>query len=276
MFEFTFTYWFWLPLEFETLTVILVLPELCLCHLWELYIWRTIFLFRIHPLVTGDPTCEVRSWSRRPSQQRADNEDPHLESSQLLLSSASQISPGSPARRARCGSTAGFSINFNATRLLQLTVVSSAMVNYSASAACDECSGSSHNEFVATRPCETSIETVTLAAGWAKNNVQAVSVYALHPHRTSTKIPFRLCFHSFCSKWQISTEVHWLSGLRSAKNKNKIRWTWLLLLRPSRLEHSSVRPSWHYWSDYIPETTQECTFWSCLQLTIAGAPGRVV
>ena len=33
----------------------------------------------------------------------------------------------------------------------------------------------------------------------------AVSVYALHPHRTSTKIPFRLC------------------------------------LRPSRLEHSSVR-----------------------------------
>jgi len=46
--------------------------------------------------------------------------------------------------------------------------------------------------------------------------------------------------------------------------------------RSSRLEHSSVRPSWHYWYGYIPETTQECTFWSCLQLTIAGAPGRVV
>jgi len=39
----------------------------------------------------------------------------------------------------------------SATRLLQLTVVSSATVNYSASAACDECSGSSHNEFVAAR-----------------------------------------------------------------------------------------------------------------------------
>ena len=103
----------------------------------------------------------------------------------------------------------------------------------------------------------------------------AVSVYALHPHRTSTKISFRLCFHSFCSQWQISTEVHWLSGLRSAKNRNKIRWTWLLLLRPSRLEHSSIQPSWHYWYEYIPKTTQECTFWSCLQLTIAGAPGRV-
>ena len=44
-------------------------------------------------------------------------------------------------------------------------VVSSARVNYSASAACDECSGSSPNEFVTARPCETSIETVTLAAG---------------------------------------------------------------------------------------------------------------
>ena len=106
------------------------------------------------------------------------------------------------------------------------------------------------------------VETVTLAAGWAKNNLQAVFVYALHPHRTSTKIPFRLCFHSFCSQWQISTEVHWLSGLRSAKNKDKIKiwWTWLLILRPSRLEHSSIRPSWHYWYEYIPKTTQECTF----------------
>ena len=85
-----------------------------------------------------------------------------------------------------------------------------------------------------------------------------------------------LCFHSFCSQWQISTEVHWLSGLRSAKNKNKIRWTWLLLLQSSRLEHSSIRPSWHYWYDYILTMTQECTFWSCLQPTIAGTPGRIV
>ena len=39
---------------------------------------------------------------------------------------------------------------------------------------------------------------------------------------------------------------------------------------------SSVPPSRHYWYKYIPKTTQECTFWSCLQLTIAGAPGQVV
>jgi len=65
-----------------------------------------------------------------------------------LLPSASQNSPNSPARRSRCRSTAGFSIHFIATRLLQLTVVSSVRVNYAASAACDECSGSSHNELV--------------------------------------------------------------------------------------------------------------------------------
>ena len=135
---------------------------------------------------------------------------------------------------------------------------------YSASAACDECSGSSHNEFVAVPPCETSVETVTLAAGWAKNNLQAAFDYVLHPHRTSTKIPFRLWLLDFQTTFpqflqpvqQISPEVHWLSGLRSAKNKNKIRWTWLLLLRSNRLEHSSIRPSWHYWYEYIPKTTQ--------------------
>ena len=56
---------------------------------------------------------------------------------------ASQNSPGSLARLARCASTAGFSIHFIVTRLLQLTVVLSARVNYSASAACDKCSSSS-------------------------------------------------------------------------------------------------------------------------------------
>ena len=37
-------------------------------------------------------------------------------------------------------------------------------LNCSASAACDECRCSSHNEFVARRPRETSVEAVTLAA----------------------------------------------------------------------------------------------------------------
>jgi len=61
--------------------------------------------------------------------------------------------------------SAGFSIHFIATGLLQLTVVSSAKVNHSAPAACDECSGSRRHERVVARPRETSSEAVTLAAG---------------------------------------------------------------------------------------------------------------
>ena len=76
----------------------------------------------------------------------------------------SQNSSDSPARRARCHSTAGFSIHFIATPLLQLTVVSYARVNYSASAACHECSGSSHHELVVARPREISAEAPTFRA----------------------------------------------------------------------------------------------------------------
>ena len=100
------------------------------------------------------------------------------------------------------------------------------------------------------------------------HSLQTGFVYALHSYWTSTKIPFRLCFHGFCGQWQIPTEVHWLRGLHSAKNKNKIWWTWLLLLRSSPLEHSSIRPSWYYWYQYISKTTQECTFWSCFWLIL--------
>ena len=59
-----------------------------------------------------------------------------------------------------------------------------------------------------------------LAPGRAKNYTQAVSVHASHPHWTSTTVPVRLCIRSFCTQWQIAAEVDWLSGLRSAKNKN--------------------------------------------------------
>ena len=89
-------------------------------------------------LLWGCIFCEVRLWSRRWR-----SEDPHIACSQLLL----QYAPSSPARGARCCPTAWFtSIHFIATRLLQLTVVSSTRVNYSASAACDECSDLRHSE----------------------------------------------------------------------------------------------------------------------------------
>ena len=91
---------------------------------------------------------------------------------------------------------------------LQLVVVSSAKLNHSAPAACDECSGSSHHELVVAWPCEASSEAATLAAGWAKNYIQAVTVHASHPHWTSTTVPVRLCIHSFCTQcMQIPAEV---------------------------------------------------------------------
>ena len=45
--------------------------------------------------------------------------------------------------------------------------------------------------------------------------------------------------------------VHLLSGLRSANYKNKIRWTWLLLLRSSRL-FGRVCLSWNKRITYLP------------------------
>jgi len=51
-------------------------------------------------------------------------------------------------------------------------------------------------------------------------NIQGVSLHEPRHHETSTTIPGRLCSHSYCSQWQILGEVSWLSGLRSAKNKN--------------------------------------------------------
>ena len=119
----------------------------------------------------------------------------------------------SPARRTWCRSTAGFSIHFIATRLLQLTVVSSAMVNCSASAAYHECSGWSHHELVVARSREH-----------------------VKPALKQQRITYKLCLFmhqipngqapqclsdcvsrvSAASHAQIPAEVVWLSGLRSA------------------------------------------------------------
>jgi len=148
---------------------------------------------------------------------------------------------------------------------MQLTVVSSAGVNYSASAACDECSGLSHSEYVAAWPCETSIEAATMAAGWAKNYIQAASVYAPHPHQTSTTIPVRLCFHSFCSQWQIPTEVYWLSGLtfcleQEQDLENVASST--PVQPPGTLYHLTFT-TLLIWV-YSKNDSRECIFWSCL------------
>ena len=149
-------------------------------------------------------------------------------------------------------------------------MLSSAKVNHSASAACDECSGSSHHELVVARPCEASSEAATLAAGWAKNYIQAVSVHASHSHWTSTTIPVRLCIHSFCTQWQIPAvaEVDWLSADYVLPRTSTIfrergfsycgPATWNTL--PSDLHNITDRHR------YIQ--TQECTFRSYLPLLL--------
>jgi len=43
-----------------------------------------------------------------------------------------------------------------------------------------------------------------------------------------------------------------------------------------RLEHFSIRSSWHHLHYYFQKMTQECTFWTCLSLTTVGAPGRAL
>jgi len=109
------------------------------------------------------------------------------------------------------------------------TATQCCLICHSVSAACDECSGSSCRELVIAWPCETSVEAVTLTASWAMNYIQAVSVYAVHPHLTNITIPVRLCICSFCNQWQILAEVDWFSCSCSAKNKNHIWRTWFLL-----------------------------------------------
>ena len=66
-----------------------------------------------------------------------------------------------------------------------------------------------------------------------------------------------------------------LQAQRSVTSMGKLL-PFYLLLWPSHMEHSSFRPPRHYWHRYIQKTTQQCTLWSCLPLTTAGAPGRVV
>ena len=53
----------------------------------------------------------------------------------------------------------------------------------------------------------------SMADGSANNYLQAVSVHAPNPQRTSTTILVRLGIHSFCSQSQIPAEVVWFSGL---------------------------------------------------------------
>jgi len=72
---------------------------------------------------------------------------------------------------------------------------------YLASAACDECSGSSHND---CRCMRNHVKPALKQVHWLPVEQRityklCLFMHYIHPHRTSTKIPLRLCFHSLCS-----------------------------------------------------------------------------
>ena len=74
---------------------------------------------------------------------------------------------------------------------------------------------------------------------------------------------------------------HWLRSSGSAvyvlpRTRTRFGERGFFLLRSGRLEHPSFGSPRHYWYQYFQKTTQECTFWLCLPLTIVGAPGRVI
>ena len=144
----------------------------------------------------------------------------------------------SPAYQRWCCSTAHFSLHIIVTWLLQLTFVTSATANHSASAACDECSSRHRHEFVSTWPRHTSAERATLATSWAENHVEALSTYASYSRRTSPTIFDRLRIDCFLNWQQTQGKVDWHCGLRSAKNKNQVQTAWFLLLRSGCLEQS--------------------------------------
>jgi len=180
-----------------------------------------------------------------------------------------QNSPGLLSRRARCCSTAGFSIHFITTWLLQLTVVSSAKVNHSAPAACDECSGSSHQKLVVAWPCEV---ICRLSKELHTSCVCSCITSTLDKHHSTCQTVYPQFLHSVAD-----TGLGRLAQRITFCQEQELIWrTRFLLLWPSHMEHSSFGPPRHYWHRCIQKTTYECTLWSCFTLTTVSTPGRVV
>ena len=129
-------------------------------------------------------------------------------------------------------------------------MLSSAKVNHSASAKCDECSGSSHHELVVARPCEASYIGCRLSEELHTSCVCSCITLTLDKHDNTCQTVYPQFLHSVAD-----TGCRWgrlaQRGLRSAKNKHYISRTRFLLLRPSHLEHSSFRLAQHYWQTQV-------------------------
>ena len=91
-------------------------------------------------------------------------------------------------------------------------MLSSAKVNHSASAKCDECSGSSHHEFVVARPCEASYIGCRLSEELHTSCVCSCITLTLDKHDNTCQTVYPQFLHLVADRLPAVAEVDWLSA----------------------------------------------------------------
>jgi len=147
-------------------------------------------------------------------------------------------------------------------------MLSSAKVNHSASAKCDECSGSSHHELVVARPCEASYIGCLLSEELHTRCVCSCITLTLDKHDNTCQTVYPQFLHLVADRLPAVAEVDWLSADYVLPRTSTIfrergfsycgPATWNTL--PSDLHNITDRHR------YIQ--TQECTFRSYLPLLL--------
>ena len=215
-----------------------------LIHVWQPVCNDTVV---IHLIPSSKYTSKIYSILLLPitTHTRTHN---HLKA--LGYNQYNQNSPGLLSRRARCCSTAGFSSHFITTWLLQLTVVSSAKVNHSAPAACDECSGSSHQKLVVAWPCEvicrlskelhTSCVCSCITSTLDKHHSTCQTVYPQFLHSVADTGLGRLAQRiTFCQEQELDLEKNEVSPTVAQPHGTLFLPTSTALLTPVHSENDS-------------------------------------
>jgi len=91
-------------------------------------------------------------------------------------------------------------------------MLSSAKVNHSASAKCDECSGSSHHELVVARPCEASYIGCRLSEELHTSCVCSCITLTLDKHDNTCQTVYPQFLHLVADRLPAVAEVDWLSA----------------------------------------------------------------
>ena len=129
-------------------------------------------------------------------------------------------------------------------------------------AACGKYSGSSHNGL----SFRDLVKPVLKQLHWLTVEQRIACKLRLFTHHVhiyiglAPKIPVRLCIHSLCSQWHCGryrlrstgSAAYFLPRTRTSLGLENVAST----LQSSRLGHSSIWPSRHYWYQYIQKTTR--------------------